>query len=67
MKLNLIFVFFHVSFQPITGWFTLLGERRNFGNFPFNRDGIIDDNDLWFQQNFDHFDSMNNKTWKQVW
>ena len=55
------------------GWRSFWKGRRGGGGGnvgdPTNFQGEVrseESNDLWFEQNLDHFDSMNTETWKQV-
>jgi hypothetical protein len=72
MKLSLIFVILFVTFQPIFGWRTFWKGRKFDGNVghPTDSRGNLRENvggdDLWFTQKLDHFEPMNDKTWKQV-
>lgn len=57
---------------PTFGWRTFWKGRRFDGNVghPTDYRGLLGsaagDEDLWFTQKLDHFELMNDKTWKQV-
>lgn len=71
MKLfGLCFLIF-VVLNETSAWRTFWRGRRFDGNVghPTDFQGSLrnaGDEDLWFEQKLDHFEPMNDKTWKQV-
>lgn len=71
MRLCLIIVAILSIYQPVLGWRTFWKGRKFDGNVGHPTDfkgrlGNDGDNDLWFTQKLDHFEPVNDKTWKQV-
>lgn len=70
-SLKLILVVFVAISQPALGWRSFWKGRRFDGNVgdPTNFKPLLGAegaDDLWFNQKLDHFEPMNDKTWKQV-
>lgn len=69
-SLCLAFVVIFLIAEPACGWRVFWKGRRFDGNVghPTDYHGRLgsDGEDLWFTQKLDHFEPMNDKTWKQV-
>lgn len=69
MKTLIIFCLIIIcNFDGIFGWRTFLRGRSKNGNIgaPILSKEYELPEDMWFQQNLDHFDPTNMQTWQQV-